>query len=240
MIQAYALTDVGICRSMNQDYVFCTTKPIGNLPNLFIVADGMGGHKAGDLASKFSVETFVEQVRNSKNDNPVSVISDAIKYTNARLIELAASNSDYSGMGTTFVVATIINKSVYIANVGDSRLYILGEEFNQVTRDHSYVEELVSMGSIDRESARTHEHKNYITRALGGAVEVMADFFEVELAGNEKILMCSDGLSNMIMDRELASILSEDADIIYRAEKLLETANNYGGKDNISLVIIEP
>ena len=80
MIQAYALTDVGICRSMNQDTVFCTTNPVGKLPNLFIVADGMGGHKAGDLASKFSVETFVEQVRNAKNDNPVSVISDAIKY----------------------------------------------------------------------------------------------------------------------------------------------------------------
>ena len=240
MIQAYALTDVGICRSMNQDCVFCTTNPVGKLPNLFIVADGMGGHRAGDLASKFSVETFVEQVRNAKNDNPVSVISDAIKYTNARLLELAASNQDYFGMGTTFVVATIINKSVYIANVGDSRLYILGEEFNQVTRDHSYVEELVSSGSIDREAARTHAKKNYITRALGGSVDVMADFFEVELSGNEKILMCSDGLSNMIMDREIASVLSEDADIIYRAKKLLDTANNYGGKDNISLVIIEP
>ena len=240
MIQAYALTDVGVCRSTNQDFVFCTSNPVGNLPNLFIVADGMGGHRAGDLASKFSVETFVEQVRNAKNDNPVSVISDAIKYTNARLLELAASNQDYFGMGTTFVVATIINKSVYIANVGDSRLYILGEEFNQVTRDHSYVEELVSSGSIDREAARTHAKKNYITRALGGSVDVMADFFEVELSGNEKILMCSDGLSNMIMDREIASVLSEDADIIYRAKKLLDTANNYGGKDNISLVIIEP
>lgn len=240
MIQAYALTDVGLCRSMNQDCVFCTTKEIGRLPNLFIVADGMGGHKAGDMASRFSVETFVEYVRNATNDNPVSVISDAIKYTNAKLLELATTSEDYAGMGTTFVVATIINKSVYIANVGDSRLYILGEEFNQVTRDHSYVEELVSMGSIDRESARNHERKNFITRALGGSSDVIADFFEVELAGNEKILMCSDGLTNMIVDNEIASILSDSADIIYRAEKLIETANNYGGKDNISLVIIEP
>lgn len=240
MIEAYALTDVGMCRSMNQDCVFCTTKEVGKLPNLFIVADGMGGHKAGDMASRFSVDTFVEYVRNAKNDNPVSVISDAIKYTNAKLLELAATSEDYAGMGTTFVVATIINKSVYIANVGDSRLYILSEEFSQVTRDHSYVEELVSMGSLDRESARNHERKNYITRALGGSSDVIADFFEVELSGKEKILMCSDGLTNMIMDNEIASILSEDADIIYRAEKLLDTANNYGGKDNISLVIIEP
>jgi protein phosphatase len=240
MIEAYAITDVGLCRSMNQDYVFCTTREIGGLPNLFIVADGMGGHKAGDMASRFSVETFVECVKNAKNDNPVSVFSDAIKYTNARLLELAASNEDYTGMGTTFVVATIIDKSVYIANVGDSRLYIFSDEFYQVTRDHSYVEELISIGSIDRESARHHERKNYITRALGGSNEVIADFFEVELTGSEKILMCSDGLTNMVEDAEISAILSENDDIIYRADKLISTANNNGGKDNISLIIIEP
>ena len=240
MIEAYAITDVGLCRSMNQDYVFCTTREIGGLPNLFIVADGMGGHKAGDMASRFSVETFVECVKNAKNDNPVSVFSDAIKYTNARLLELAASNEDYTGMGTTFVVATIIDKSVYIANVGDSRLYIFSDEFYQVTRDHSYVEELISIGSIDRESARHHERKNCITRALGGSNEVIADFFEVELTGSEKILMCSDGLTNMVEDAEISAILSENDDIIYRADKLISTANNNGGKDNISLIIIEP
>lgn len=240
MIKAYALSDVGACRSVNQDYVFCTTKPVGKLPNLFIVADGMGGHKAGDMASKFSVETFIEQVKQSTSDNPVSIISDAIKYTNTELINLAATSEDYRGMGTTFVVATIIEKSIYVANVGDSRLYILDEDFSQVTRDHSYVEEMINNGTIDREEARNHEQKNLITRAMGGNSTVIADFFEVELAGNETIFMCSDGLSNMVEDDQIASVLSGNEDIIYKAEKLIQTANNNGGKDNISLVIIEP
>lgn len=240
MINAYALSDVGACRSVNQDYVFCTTKQVGNLPNLFIVADGMGGHKAGDMASKFSVETFVDQVKQSTSDNPVSIISDAIKYTNTELINLAATSEDYRGMGTTFVVATIIGKSIYVANVGDSRLYILDEDFSQVTRDHSFVEEMVNNGTIDREEARNHEQKNLITRAMGGNPTIIADFFEVELLGGETIFMCSDGLSNMVEDNQISSILSGKEDIIYKAEKLIKTANDNGGKDNISLVIIEP
>ena len=239
-MKAYALTDVGKCRSMNQDYVFCTTKPIGKLPNLFIVADGMGGHKAGDMASKFSVNTFVEQISVAENSNPITIISDAIKYTNAKLLELASSSEDYNGMGTTFVVATIIGKSVYVANVGDSRLYLMGESFRQITRDHSLVEEMVSIGTIGREEARTHSRKNVITRAMGGSMDVLADFFEVELSGNEAVFMCSDGLSNMIEDSGISSILCEDADIINKAEKLVRVANENGGKDNISLIIIEP
>lgn len=240
MIKAYALSDVGACRSVNQDYVFCTTKPVGKLPNLFIVADGMGGHKAGDMASKFSVETFVKQIEQSESDNPVSIISDAIKYTNTELINLAATSEDYRGMGTTFVVATIIDKSMYVANVGDSRLYILDEDFSQVTRDHSYVEEMVNNGTIDREEARNHEQKNLITRAMGGSPTIIADFFEVEIQGNETIFMCSDGLSNMVDDNQISSVLKGNEDLIYKAEKLIETANLNGGKDNISLIIIEP
>ncbi|MGN0375151.1 MAG: Stp1/IreP family PP2C-type Ser/Thr phosphatase [Butyrivibrio sp.] len=240
MIKAYALTDVGKCRSMNQDYVFCTTKQIGRLPNLFIVADGMGGHKAGDMASKFSVNTFVEQVQNAGSDNPITIISDAIKYTNAKLLELAATSEDYTGMGTTFVAATVIGRSVYVANIGDSRLYVFDGELRQVTRDHSLVEEMVNNGTIDREEARTHARKNVITRAMGGNAEVLADFFEVELTDGETIFMCSDGLSNMVDDSQIASVLGEDCDIIYKAKTLVNIADENGGKDNISLVIIEP
>lgn len=239
MIEAYALTDVGRTRSINQDYVYCTGKTVGKLPNLFIVADGMGGHKAGDLASKFSVQTFVEQVRSAKSDNPITVISDAIKYTNSKLVELAATSPDYTGMGTTFVAATIIGRSVYVANVGDSRLYILSDELHQVTRDHSLVEEMVTNGTIAREEARTHERKNVITRAIGGSEEVMADFFEVELGKDDIILMCSDGLSNMVEDGQIASVLSSRREISDKARSLVDLANEHGGKDNISLIIIE-
>ena len=239
MIKAYALTDVGKTRSINQDYVYCTCKPVGILPNLFIVADGMGGHKAGDLASRFSVDTFVKRVSEAEGDNPVTVISEAIKYVNARLLELAATSGDYTGMGTTFVAATIIGSSVYVANVGDSRLYVMNDEFRQVTRDHSVVEEMISKGIIDREQARHHARKNEITRAIGGSREVMPDFFEIEVKNSDILLMCSDGLTNMVDDAQIASVISGRRPIEEKARTLVNTANEHGGRDNISLIIIE-
>lgn len=239
-MNAYAITDVGRQRNMNQDYVYSTAKPVGNLPNLCIVADGMGGHKAGDLASKFSVNTFIDCVSNSKSSKPIAIISDAIQYTNEKLLELAATSPDYSGMGTTFVVLTIYGKSAYIANIGDSRLYVMEREFRQVTRDHSLVEEMVQLGTINRNEARTHEQKNVITRAMGGMENVMADFFEVELEENSQILMCSDGLTNMVPDSDIEKIMSSNMDISKKAETLVEMANNNGGKDNISVIVIEP
>lgn len=239
-MNAYALSDVGRQRNMNQDYVFCTSKPLGNLPNLCIVADGMGGHKAGDLASKFSVNTFKEYVAAAKSKKPVSIISDAISYTNEKLLELAASSPDYTGMGTTFVVVTILGKSAYIANIGDSRLYILNKELRQITRDHSLVEEMVQLGTIDRSEARNHEQKNVITRALGAGSKVIADFFEVEIEDGSLILMCTDGLTNMVTDKEIENVLLSRQDINEKANILVNRANENGGKDNISVIIIEP
>ena len=204
----YALTDVGRQRNMNQDYVFSTVKPVGNLPNLFIVADGMGGHKAGDLASKFSVNTFIDCVKNSVSSKPVQIMSDAINHTNEELLKLASTSEDYRGMGTTFVVAVIYGRSMYVANIGDSRLYLADRELKQVTRDHSYVEEMVQMGTLNREDARTNEYKNVITRALGGAENVIPDFFEIEIEDNSRILMCTDGLTNMVTDKEIESVMS--------------------------------
>lgn len=239
-MNAYALTDVGRQRNMNQDYVFSTVKPVGNLPNLFIVADGMGGHKAGDLASKFSVNTFIDCVKNSVSSKPVQIMSDAINHTNEELLKLASTSEDYRGMGTTFVVAVIYGRSMYVANIGDSRLYLADRELKQVTRDHSYVEEMVQMGTLNREDARTNEYKNVITRALGGAENVIPDFFEIEIEDNSRILMCTDGLTNMVTDKEIESVMSSHDDIMNKADKLVMMANQNGGKDNISVIIIEP
>lgn len=239
-MNAYALTDVGRQRNMNQDYVFSTVKPVGNLPNLFIVADGMGGHKAGDLASKFSVNTFIDCVKNSVSSKPVQIMSDAINHTNEELLKLASTSEDYRGMGTTFVVAVIYGRSMYVANIGDSRLYLADRELKQVTRDHSYVEEMVQMGTLNREDARTNEYKNVITRALGGAENVIPDFFEIEIEDNSRILMCTDGLTNMVTDKEIESVMSGNDDIMNKADKLVMMANQNGGKDNISVIIIEP
>ena len=239
-MKAYAKTDIGAKRQTNQDYIFCSMQPVGSLPNLFIVADGMGGHKAGDLASRYTVEKFLDSVKGSEVENPISIIEEAVRYANLALMDKAKESIDYEGMGTTLVVATFIDKSLYIANVGDSRLYIVNNEIQQITRDHSLVEEMINLGEIDRRNARTHEKKNIITRAIGVDSEVVADFFEVEYSKGDIILMCSDGLSNMIEDEDMKMIINEGNDVSEIANKLIEVANNNGGKDNISVVLVEP
>ena len=238
-MRAYAATDVGRVRKVNQDYIFCSMRPVGKLPNLFIVADGMGGHKAGDLASRYTVETLIENIKNSHSDNPITIINDAIVNANTRLLEKAEESEDYTGMGTTLVVCTIIGESMYVANVGDSRLYLYDEKLSQITRDHSLVEEMVALGKLNRDEARKHKRKNVITRAIGGGKEVMADFFEAELTAGNRIVMCSDGLSNMVDDREIEQVLSSDLSIEDKTRKLIDRANENGGMDNIAVVIVE-
>ena len=238
-MRAYAATDVGRVRKVNQDYIFCSMRPVGKLPNLFIVADGMGGHKAGDLASRYTVETLIENIKNSHSDNPITIINDAIVNANTRLLEKADESEDYTGMGTTLVVCTIIGESMYVANVGDSRLYLYDEKLSQITRDHSLVEEMVALGKLNRDEARKHKRKNVITRAIGGGKEVMADFFEAELTAGNRIVMCSDGLSNMVDDGEIEQVLSSDLSIEDKTRKLIDRANENGGMDNIAVVIVE-
>lgn len=238
-MRAYAATDVGRVREVNQDYIFCSMEPVGKLPNLFLVADGMGGHKAGDLASRYTVETLTDSIKKSDSDNPITIINDAIVEANKKLLEKAAESEQYSGMGTTLVVCTIIGESMYVANVGDSRLYLYDGRLSQITRDHSLVAEMVALGKLRRDEARRHEKKNVITRAIGGSKEVMADFFEAELTAGNRIIMCSDGLSNMVEDEEIEQILSSDIPIEDKTKQLLGRANENGGKDNIAVVIIE-
>lgn len=238
-MRAYAATDVGRIREVNQDYIFCSMEPVGKLPNLFLVADGMGGHKAGDLASRYTVETLTDSIKNSASDNPITIINDAIVEANTKLLEKAAESEQYTGMGTTLVVCTIIGESMYVANVGDSRLYLYDGRLSQITRDHSLVAEMVALGKLGRDEARRHEKKNVITRAIGGAKEIMADFFEAELTVGNRIIMCSDGLSNMVEDEEIERVLASDIPIEDKTKQLLGRANENGGKDNIAVVIIE-
>lgn len=238
-MRVYAATDVGREREVNQDYIFCSMEPVGKLPNLFIVADGMGGHKAGDLASRYTVETFIASVKASHSDNPITIINDAIVEANGKLLKKAKESEAYSGMGTTLVVCTIIGESMYVANVGDSRLYLYDGKLSQITRDHSLVEEMVSLGRLERSEARNHEKKNVITRAVGGSKEIMADFFEAELTAGNRIIMCSDGLSNMVEDDEIEQVLADNASVEEKTKKLLDRANENGGRDNIAIIIVE-
>lgn len=239
-MKSFSITDVGKKRKMNQDYVFTADYSIGNLPNLFIVADGMGGHNAGDFASKYTAENLLEAVRSSQEKTPVKIMEEAIQKANRSLIEKAEEDQNLAGMGTTLVAATIAEGCLYIANVGDSRLYVVGKEIRQITRDHSLVEEMVRMGEIRREDARSHPDKNIITRAIGAGSDVTADFFEVDLEDGDMILMCTDGLTNMMEDEMIMEIMKKPADLGAKAEELVETANRNGGKDNIAVLIIEP
>lgn len=240
MIKTFSITDIGKKRKMNQDYVYTSEMPVGPLPNLFLVADGMGGHKAGDYASKCAIETIVKTVENSVCNEPVPVLEKAIRYANDVIRERAASDEALYGMGTTVVAATIDGDTLCVANVGDSRLYIVGgREIRQITRDHSLVEEMVRMGGLKREQARSHPDKNIITRAVGAEDDIEMDFFQVQLHRGDIVLMCSDGLTNMIEDEEIRMILHGQRDLVEKAESLVAAANNNGGKDNIAVVLIE-
>jgi serine/threonine protein phosphatase PrpC len=233
-MKATAITDIGKTRAVNQDYIYTSVDRVGCLPNLFIVADGMGGHKAGDIASRFTVETIKTLIEQSQGKDAISIINDSVKMVNGLLLQKASESEDYYGMGTTLVIATIFD------NVGDSRLYVIDDnDITQITRDHSLVEEMVLAGQLSKSEARTHARKNVITRAIGGEEQVEPEMFSIDLKENSKVLMCSDGLTNMLEDAEILSIVRNNADIEDAARMLIDRANENGGKDNISVIIVE-
>ncbi len=233
-------TDIGLKRKLNQDYVFTADLPVGKLPNLYLVADGMGGHKAGGFASKYAVETIVEEVSCNRDDNVFSVLHHAIIEANYKIRRKASEDDSMAGMGTTLVAATIIGDVLYVANVGDSRLYLINDEIRQITIDHSLVEEMVRMGGLNREQARNHENKNIITRAIGAQPSVNPDFFEVNLKQGDRVFMCTDGVSNMLTDEEILEILNEDSTEEERIEKIVAVANEHGGRDNMGIILVSP
>ncbi|MBR0163719.1 MAG: Stp1/IreP family PP2C-type Ser/Thr phosphatase [Lachnospiraceae bacterium] len=240
MLKTFSVTDIGKKRKLNQDYVYSSDTSVGNLPNVFIVADGMGGHNGGGYASRFTVETMVEEISVSSLHDARQILKNAITSANEKLREKALSDEELYGMGTTVVAATLKGKELLVANVGDSRLYIIGDTIRQITKDHSLVEEMVRMGGIDEETARHRPDKNIITRAVGAMDRVQVDFFKVKMREGDIILMCTDGLTNMLEDEEIRMIVNGQRDIIEKAEKLVEAANNHGGRDNIAVILVEP
>ena len=240
-MQAYALTDVGKSRSVNQDYVYSSTSPLGSLDNLFLVADGMGGHNAGDYASRYTVENLVSFLSVKYPGKDIqSLLKEGIRQVNRELYYRSMEDENLSGMGSTLVAATIKGTVLYVANVGDSRLYLLREELEQITRDHSFVEELVALGKIKRDSRDYQKNKNIITRAIGTMKTVDTDLFALKLKPKDTILMCSDGLSNMVDEFEMEYIIRTEEGIRRKTEILVEAANRSGGRDNISVILIEP
>ena len=239
-MKTFSITDTGITRDMNQDYYFSSDTPVGNLPNLYIVADGMGGHKAGDYASRYTIERIVASVMRSGLQEPVAILKGAIRKANELLVDESKEDESKRGMGTTVVIATIMEDKMIVANVGDSRLYVVGSSMRQVTRDHSLVNEMVRLGEINAAEARIHPDKNIITRAIGASATVEADFFEIDLEKDSQILMCTDGLTNMVRDEEIFRIMNGEETLEEKAEILVRTANANGGRDNITVMIIRP
>lgn len=239
MIKSFSVTDIGRKRKLNQDFVYSSDEPVGNLKNVYIVADGMGGHQAGDYASKCTVETMVREIKGCFEQSPIRILSRAIRIANDQVRRKAREDESLYGMGTTVVAATVLGKYLQVANVGDSRLYIINEEVRQITRDHSLVEEMVRMGGLDREAARNHPDKNIITRAIGARDTIEIDFFHEELKSGDLVLMCSDGLTNMLEDEEIGRILKTPGTIEERAERLIDAANQNGGRDNIAVILID-
>ena len=239
MIKSFSVTDIGRKRKLNQDFVYSSDEAVGNLKNVYIVADGMGGHQAGDYASKCTVETMVREIKGCFEQSPIRILSRAIRIANDQVRRKAREDESLYGMGTTVVAATVLGKYLQVANVGDSRLYIINEEVRQITRDHSLVEEMVRMGGLDREAARNHPDKNIITRAIGARDTIEIDFFHEELKSGDLILMCSDGLTNMLEDEEIGRILKTPGTIEERAERLIDAANQNGGRDNKAVILID-
>ena len=238
---------MGLVRKINQDTVFCSLEPVGLLPNLFIVADGMGGHKAGDLASTEAVRCFIKCIkeRSREAEDIVDLMRLALEEANRYVYYLSKESEDYQVMGTTFVAATFCGNSLYCINVGDSRLYKLnraGEHpmsLKKVTVDHSIVEMMIKEGMITEEEARVHPQKNMITRAIGIEETVEIDDFRLDVDSLVRVLLCSDGLSGMLTDLDILNIVSGKKDVEETAERLVEKANENGGRDNISVIVID-
>jgi protein phosphatase len=243
---AAGITDVGIARSQNQDAIYVCNQPIGPFPNLFIVADGMGGHKAGDVASSMAVELFTGFVRDFaaqdfiQPEDYIDLLVSASQYAGREIVKKAESDEAFRGMGTTLTACVIGANKVFIVHIGDSRAYAVHHlGMTQITTDHTFVEELLQAGRVSEEEARSHPKRHVLTRVLG-----VPGFFEVdgivhEIGDATAILLCSDGLSNMVDEETITKTVNGLGYVEHRTRYLIDEANKKGGLDNISAVLID-
>jgi len=234
-------TDIGRVRSENQDSVFA--KKIDENSALLIVADGMGGHNGGKTASSSAIDTIAQNILEGyhpslSDEDAEELLRCSIASANESIYEAAFVNEDLRGMGTTVVVALVVDGMMYTANVGDSRLYVYSsKKLKQITKDHSYVESLVSKGLISKDEAKTHPQKNIITRAIGLDSFVDIDIFKTSVSKNDVIFMCTDGLYGFVTEKEIIRILK--GDIEKASQELVSLANDNGGRDNISVITVK-
>lgn len=242
MIHHWGITDVGAVRAQNQDAFY--TNPIREDLLLAIVCDGMGGAKAGNVASELAVaaasEYLEDIVPDKLSSHAAARLCEACRMSNRAVFRKACREQECRGMGTTMVCAVVCDKKVSILNVGDSRAYhISGEGITKVTRDHSVVEDLLQRGEITPEEARTHPKKNLITRCLGTECEVDPDLYELKLKPGDRLLLCTDGLSNVLTDQEMLYEVVHGGSGETCCQRMLDIALGRGAPDNVTIVLIE-
>jgi len=243
---ADGLTDVGKARSQNQDAIFVSPKRIGPLPNLFMVADGMGGHNAGDVASRQAIKRVSAYIRDFpaayfvQPENYMDLLVNAAQHANVIINAYSQSVDGMDGMGTTFTACVVVEGKAIIAHVGDSRVYSVSPmKITQITKDHTYVEELLQSGKVSEEEARVHPKRHVLTRVMGVAHICEIDGIVCPLAETLTLLLCSDGLSNMLEDEVMMKIVNRKGTAEERVRYLVDEANRMGGQDNISAILID-
>lgn len=241
-MKAFGQTNVGKVRENNEDSFFLTLEKINFLDNLFIVADGMGGHSAGEIASQEAIKKLIEYVleRDVIGSDYSSFLKKATEYANYQTYIKSVKGKGLRGMGTTFTCVTIMNNKAYCTHIGDSRLYICrNEELIQKSIDHTFIHEMVATGKLTEEEALVHPHRNMITKAVGISANVEADVFEIDIVNGDIFLMCSDGLTGMLTDEEILKVLVTNDDIEQKTEKLVQLSLENGGVDNVTVILLE-
>ena len=242
MIKAYAKSDKGKVREINQDYFYISTSL--DEVQLYILADGMGGYNGGEIASSLAVQTAKNYIENNFKDIPkdrdsiIQLLGSSMEYANMVIYEKSKENSELQGMGTTLEICLIYNNKAYIGHVGDSRIYRIRKEFiRKLTQDHSYVQKLVKEGTITKEQAEHHPQKNMLMKALGCNAFVEPDVMVKGFLKDDILIMCSDGLSNMVDQQTIYEMASKN--IEQATKDLVQLAKDRGGYDNITVVIIK-
>ena len=246
-VKAFGVTDVGRQRQHNEDFFLVQPEA-----RLFIVADGMGGHAAGEIASRIAGESIAEFILHTRDEDgtwphayndrfkpSTNRLLAALKIANSRVIDAMRRDSRLKGMGTTVVASLVEEGTMSLAHVGDSRAYLVRDaQMARITNDHSWVFEQVQAGMLTEAEAERHPLRNVITRALGGGASVVADASEIECRPGDLFLLCSDGLTGMVPEDEILRLLMENEDLEEAARHLVETANARGGHDNITAVLV--
>ncbi|AND85093.1 Stp1/IreP family PP2C-type Ser/Thr phosphatase [Clostridium tyrobutyricum] len=232
------LSDVGKVRKLNED---CVGFYEGNDFKVYVIADGMGGHNAGEVASKIAVDTTISYMKSIKiSDNMQDDLIKAINIANEKIFKLSKSREDLSGMGTTITACLVKDDHMITGNVGDSGCYIIKKDgISKITKDHSLVQQLIDEGSITEEEAAVHPNKNIITRALGTNASVEVDTFNVNLKDVDRVLICTDGLSNEVSVNEMYEIIMKNSNNKDACKQLIDLSKLRGGRDNISVIVFE-